>query len=203
MGPVHRVRRILRPPRQRRSHGNRCTRRIHRVEARIQAQGVARSGPRGRDRVRRRARHRHRLRHRTAALRSLRGTVVVDLSVHLPRNRAARRARVRVRERFSRHRDVVATVIYTHSLDPHVAVVWSGMWNSAQRTSCRRASPARWPRTNPGFSSRRCETSSWRGFSRCPRRSSFPACSSGRLASSADLSRVDRGAARREDNRRR
>jgi PiT family inorganic phosphate transporter len=25
--------------------------------------------------------------------------------------------------------NAVATVIYTHSLDPHVAVVWSGMWN--------------------------------------------------------------------------
>jgi inorganic phosphate transporter, PiT family len=23
----------------------------------------------------------------------------------------------------------VATVIYTHSLEPHLAVVWSGMWN--------------------------------------------------------------------------
>jgi PiT family inorganic phosphate transporter len=27
--------------------------------------------------------------------------------------------------------NAVATVIYTHSLDPHVAVVWSGMWNFA------------------------------------------------------------------------
>ena len=25
--------------------------------------------------------------------------------------------------------NAVATVIYTHSLEPHVAVVWSGMWN--------------------------------------------------------------------------
>jgi PiT family inorganic phosphate transporter len=25
--------------------------------------------------------------------------------------------------------NAVATVIYTHSLDPHIAVVWSGMWN--------------------------------------------------------------------------
>lgn len=25
--------------------------------------------------------------------------------------------------------NAVATVIYTHSMDPHVAVVWSGMWN--------------------------------------------------------------------------
>jgi PiT family inorganic phosphate transporter len=25
--------------------------------------------------------------------------------------------------------NAVATVIYTHSLTPHVAVVWSGMWN--------------------------------------------------------------------------
>src|SRR5579863_7112402 len=25
--------------------------------------------------------------------------------------------------------NAVATVIYTHSLDPHLAVVWSGMWN--------------------------------------------------------------------------
>src|SRR5262249_38412627 len=25
--------------------------------------------------------------------------------------------------------NAVATVIYTHSLDPHVAVVWSGTWN--------------------------------------------------------------------------
>src|ERR1041385_8399308 len=25
--------------------------------------------------------------------------------------------------------NAVATVIYTHSLDPHVAVVWSGLWN--------------------------------------------------------------------------
>ncbi len=25
--------------------------------------------------------------------------------------------------------NAVATVIYTHSLDPHVAVLWSGMWN--------------------------------------------------------------------------
>jgi PiT family inorganic phosphate transporter len=25
--------------------------------------------------------------------------------------------------------NVVATVIYTHSLEPHVAVVWSGLWN--------------------------------------------------------------------------
>jgi PiT family inorganic phosphate transporter len=23
----------------------------------------------------------------------------------------------------------VATVIYTHSLEPHVAVMWSGFWN--------------------------------------------------------------------------
>src|SRR5580693_805980 len=27
--------------------------------------------------------------------------------------------------------NAVATVIYTHSLEPHVAVVWSGMWNFA------------------------------------------------------------------------
>src|SRR5215471_10896703 len=25
--------------------------------------------------------------------------------------------------------NAVATVIYTHSLEPHVAVVWSGFWN--------------------------------------------------------------------------
>src|ERR1700739_1010625 len=25
--------------------------------------------------------------------------------------------------------NAVATVIYTHSLEPHIAVVWSGMWN--------------------------------------------------------------------------
>ena len=25
--------------------------------------------------------------------------------------------------------NAVATVIYTHSLEPHMAVVWSGMWN--------------------------------------------------------------------------
>ena len=25
--------------------------------------------------------------------------------------------------------NAVATVIYTHSLDPHIAVVWSGFWN--------------------------------------------------------------------------
>src|SRR5271165_1798512 len=25
--------------------------------------------------------------------------------------------------------NAVATVIYTHTLEPHVAVVWSGMWN--------------------------------------------------------------------------
>lgn len=25
--------------------------------------------------------------------------------------------------------NAVATVIYTHSLEPHVAVVWSGLWN--------------------------------------------------------------------------
>ena len=25
--------------------------------------------------------------------------------------------------------NAVATVIYTHSMEPHVAVVWSGMWN--------------------------------------------------------------------------
>ena len=25
--------------------------------------------------------------------------------------------------------NAVATVIYTHSLDPHIAVAWSGMWN--------------------------------------------------------------------------
>ncbi|HWE06226.1 MAG TPA: inorganic phosphate transporter, partial [Rhizomicrobium sp.] len=25
--------------------------------------------------------------------------------------------------------NAVATVIYTHSLDPHIAVVWSGTWN--------------------------------------------------------------------------
>jgi PiT family inorganic phosphate transporter len=25
--------------------------------------------------------------------------------------------------------DAVATVIYTHSLEPHIAVVWSGLWN--------------------------------------------------------------------------
>ena len=25
--------------------------------------------------------------------------------------------------------DAVATVIYTHSLEPHIAVVWSGFWN--------------------------------------------------------------------------
>src|SRR6202023_3829936 len=25
--------------------------------------------------------------------------------------------------------NAVATVIYTHSLEPHVAVVWSGIWN--------------------------------------------------------------------------
>src|SRR6201995_2645832 len=25
--------------------------------------------------------------------------------------------------------NAVATVIYTHSLEPHVAVVWSGVWN--------------------------------------------------------------------------
>ena len=25
--------------------------------------------------------------------------------------------------------NAVATVIYTHSLEPHVAVMWSGMWN--------------------------------------------------------------------------
>jgi hypothetical protein len=25
--------------------------------------------------------------------------------------------------------NAVATVIYTHSLDPHIAVVWSGIWN--------------------------------------------------------------------------
>ena len=25
--------------------------------------------------------------------------------------------------------NAVATVIYTHSLDPHIAVVWSGLWN--------------------------------------------------------------------------
>src|SRR5215813_12007449 len=25
--------------------------------------------------------------------------------------------------------NAVATVIYTHSLDPHIAVVWSGCWN--------------------------------------------------------------------------
>src|SRR5215469_13537679 len=25
--------------------------------------------------------------------------------------------------------NAVATVIYTHSIEPHVAVVWSGMWN--------------------------------------------------------------------------
>ena len=27
--------------------------------------------------------------------------------------------------------NAVATVIYTHSLEPHVAVVWSGLWNFA------------------------------------------------------------------------
>src|SRR5579864_7010115 len=27
--------------------------------------------------------------------------------------------------------NAVATVIYTHSLDPHVAVLWSGIWNFA------------------------------------------------------------------------
>ena len=25
--------------------------------------------------------------------------------------------------------NAVATVIYTHSMEPHIAVVWSGMWN--------------------------------------------------------------------------
>ena len=25
--------------------------------------------------------------------------------------------------------NAVATVIYTHSMEPHVAVAWSGMWN--------------------------------------------------------------------------
>ncbi len=25
--------------------------------------------------------------------------------------------------------NAVATVIYTHSLEPHIAVVWSGLWN--------------------------------------------------------------------------
>jgi PiT family inorganic phosphate transporter len=25
--------------------------------------------------------------------------------------------------------NAVATVIYTHSLEPHIAVVWSGFWN--------------------------------------------------------------------------
>ena len=25
--------------------------------------------------------------------------------------------------------NAVATVIYTHSLDPHIAVAWSGIWN--------------------------------------------------------------------------
>lgn len=27
--------------------------------------------------------------------------------------------------------NAVATVIYTHSLEPHIAVVWSGFWNFA------------------------------------------------------------------------
>ena len=27
--------------------------------------------------------------------------------------------------------NAVATVIYTHSMEPHIAVVWSGMWNFA------------------------------------------------------------------------
>jgi PiT family inorganic phosphate transporter len=27
--------------------------------------------------------------------------------------------------------NAVATVIYTHSLDPHIAVTWSGFWNFA------------------------------------------------------------------------
>ena len=39
--------------------------------------------------------------------------------------------------------NAVATVIYTHSLDPHVAVVWSGVWNLTgvhgfQRNGCVR-----------------------------------------------------------------
>ena len=27
--------------------------------------------------------------------------------------------------------NAVATVIYTHTLEPHIAVVWSGAWNCA------------------------------------------------------------------------
>ena len=29
--------------------------------------------------------------------------------------------------------NAVATVIYTHTLEPHVAVVWSGLWNFSGR----------------------------------------------------------------------
>ena len=34
--------------------------------------------------------------------------------------------------------NAVATVIYTHSLEPHIAVVWSGFWNFARRRHLHR-----------------------------------------------------------------
>ncbi len=35
--------------------------------------------------------------------------------------------------------NAVATVIYTHSLEPHIAVVWSGLWNFVGRAASSRA----------------------------------------------------------------
>ena len=49
--------------------------------------------------------------------------------------------------------NAVATVIYTHALQPQIAVVWSGCWNLARRAVRR---PAR----SPSASSRCCRSNS-------------------------------------------